>query len=116
MTFTSSDIIIIKSLLQYEKVDMHTLHVEYHLSPAQLQISINKFVAAGVIDVAGLTIRLTQTGNDWICSNRRSIFLDGKRDFWKKRSEDTHNSDGALEPFEYFIAINDILEESEEGN
>lgn len=116
MTFTSSDIIIIKSLLQYENVDIHSLHVEYHLSSAQLQLSINKFVAAGIIDVVGLTIQLTQSGSDWICSNRKSIFLNGKRDFWKKRSEETHNSDGALEPFEYLIAINDILEESEEGN
>lgn len=116
MTFTSSDIIIIKALLQSEIVDIYSMHAEYHLSPAQLQLSINKLVSAGIIDVAGLTIRLTQSGNDWICSNRRSIFLDGKRDFWKKRSKDTHNSDGALKPFEYFIAINDILEESEEGN
>lgn len=116
MTFTSSDIIIIKSLLQSENVNIHSLHVEYQLSPAQLQLSINKFVAVGILDVDGVNIRLTKSGVDWIYTHRKSLFLDVNRRFWKTRSDDTHNSDCALGSIEYFIAINDILEESEEGN
>lgn len=116
MTVTSSDIIIIKSLLQSKIVDIHTLHVNYHLSPAQLQLSISKFINAGIVCVDGIKVRLTQNGIDWICSNRKSLFLDAKRSFWKTRPVDTHNNEGTLESFEYFIAIKDILEESEERN
>ena len=116
MTFTSSDIIIIKSLLHSENVNIHSLHVDYHLSPAQLQLSISKFINAGIVCVDGIKLRLTQSGLDWICSNRKSLFLDGKRSFWKNRPEDTHNNEGTLESFEYLIAIKDILEESEERN
>ena len=116
MTFTSSDIIIIKSLLKSEIVDIHSLHVDYRLSPAQLQMSISKFVEAGIVSVNDIKARLTQPGFDWICSNRKSLFLDGKRNFWKNRPKDTHNNEGGLEIFECFIAIKGILEESEEGN
>ena len=114
MIFTSSDIIVIKSLLQSEVVDVHSLHVDYHLSPAQLQLSISKLVEAGIISVDETRIRLTQSGSDWIYRNRKALFLDDERRFWKKRANDTLNKDGALGTAEYIIAIQDIIEESEE--
>lgn len=114
MTVTSSDIIIIKSLLQSKIVDIHSLHVDYHLSPAQLQLSISKFINAGIVCVDGIKLRLTQSGSDWIYRNRKALFLDDERRFWKKRANDTLNKDGALGTAEYIIAIQDIIEESEE--
>lgn len=116
MTLTSSDIIIIKSLLQSEYVDIYDLHVQYLLSPAQLQLSISKFLAERIIEVDGVKIRLIKNGFDWICNNRQSIFLDPKRRFWKDRPQDTQNASAALNAADYIIAINDIIEESEEGN
>lgn len=112
--FYSEDVEIIRELICNKHVDLYDLHLKYRLSPAQISRSVKRFIAEGIVVCQDNTIELTDYGKEWIVHNRKELFLDDSRKYWKQESQDSRYNEDDMHPFEYAVEILKIIEEGEE--
>ena len=112
--FYSEDVEIIRELISNKHVDLYDLHLKYRLSPAQISRSVQRFIAEDIVVYQDNMIALTDYGKEWIVLNRKELFLDDSRKYWKQESQDSRYNEDALHPFEYMVEILKIIEEGEE--
>jgi|SRR5690606_5806859 len=84
MELYSEDIEFIKELLDKKKVNLYFFHEKYLLSPAQLARTINKFLEGNLVELNNEEIRLTLEGEKWVVCNRKSLFLNERKKYWKE--------------------------------
>lgn len=108
MNITTAHTQLIKALLQapFESHDLHGIHEQKLLSPAQLAVACHDLAAQGVLlinqaspDDAAL-VSLTTVGRKWVVENRRQLFLKASRREW---STPLHASEVVLEPFQPYM-------------
>ena len=111
--YYSEDIEIIRQLIYNGHVNLYDLHIKYRLSPAQISRSVRKLQEEQVIIVDEKTISITNFGREWVIRNRRMLFLDDKRKYWKLEKDNARFKEGDISPLEYSIEILKIIEEGE---
>lgn len=84
MQFFSEDIEFLRELYIHRSLDMYFFHKKYLLSPAQLGMTIKKYLQMGCVVLNGRNIELTFAGYNWIVANRKSIFLTERAKYWKQ--------------------------------
>lgn len=87
MEIYSEDIEFLKELYLENKVDLYFFHEKYRLSPAQLSRTISKFIEKDLITLKDNCVILNETGKKWIVSQRKHLFLNESRKYWKKAPE-----------------------------
>lgn len=112
--FFSEDVEIIRELITERKVDLYNLHLKYRLSPAQVSRSVNNLLKENVIAIEGDFIFLTEKSREWILKNRKELFLDKNRKYWKTENVDYKYKGDELRAFEFVADILKIIEEDEE--
>lgn len=110
----SEDVEIIKELMRNVNVNLYDLHLKYRLSPAQVSNTVKTLLEEGVISIQGESIGLTERGREWIVNNRKTLFLDGTRKYWKQERVNTKFAEEDLQLFEYTKEIQRFIEEDEE--
>lgn len=112
--FYSEDVEIIRELINNKHVDLYDLHLKYCLSPAQVSRSVRRFIVEGIVVSQDNVIELTDYGKEWIILNRKELFLDDSRKYWKQESQDSRYKEDDMLPYEYTLEILKIIEEGED--
>lgn len=60
-------------------ISLYSLHKERKFSPGQIASTVNWMEREGLIELEGLTARLTSSGRTWILKKRREIFMNVDR-------------------------------------
>ncbi|WP_321289383.1 hypothetical protein [uncultured Sunxiuqinia sp.] len=84
MKFYSEDIEFVKELFEKKQVNLYLFHEKYLLSPAQLARTIKKFLEEEVVELNNDKVSLTPKGERWIICNRKALFLNEKKKYWKE--------------------------------
>jgi hypothetical protein len=83
--FSVEDKEILRDLFKESKmVSIYSFHKKYMLSPGQLSRSLRKFESMGVLVSTDENVELTEYGKKWILQNRKELFLNKPREFWKE--------------------------------
>ncbi|OCK50690.1 hypothetical protein BA768_19435 [Chryseobacterium sp. CBo1] len=69
------DIIILKEIYNFKKINLYQLHREHKLSPAQIIRCLKKFSEKEILIYNDIEALITQIGISWIEANKKIIFL-----------------------------------------
>ncbi len=83
MKLFSEDIEFLRELFVKSRVELYYFHEKYLLSPGQLARTVNKFLELKIVEKIDYDILLTDFGKKWILSNRKQLFLNPQKMYWK---------------------------------
>ena len=78
--------------------DLYQLHEELLLSPAQVSSAISKLKDMELVQLDGLSAKLTDAGLNWVMKNRKSLFMSVDRK-WSRSEARTEPSVAVGEPY-----------------
>ena len=84
--WTSSDIELVKLLMNSTSIDVFQLHQDFQLSPSQVIITVDKLRNYSVIDFDLGTLRVTRKAafTTWLLEHKHSLFLSDRGRSWRK--------------------------------
>lgn len=75
MKLFSEDIIILRNVMEKQKVLIYDFHKNYKLTPAQILRSLSKFSIHKIVEYDEINVKITEFGKEWVNANRKFIYL-----------------------------------------